>query len=154
VSTNFERSPQRAEAITLHDSGDLEPSTTNESRINLTERACTSPDESTMASPDQSTTATTVERFVTLAELAVGARLVIRCRKDWRVASVSAIEDAGVRLSVASPTGHTYRVRRPHDSVLNFDGAIPVLNAGARMAHVEGERTAWRVALAHYDVRW
>jgi hypothetical protein len=146
VSTNFERSPERAEAIALLDSGDLESSATNESPHDSTERACATPDESTIASA--------VECVVTLAGLAVGARLVIRCRKDWRVASVSAIEDASVRLNIASPTGHTYRVRRPHDSPLNFDGSIPVLNAGARTTHAEGERAAWRVALARYDVRW
>jgi hypothetical protein len=154
VSTNFERSPERAEAITLHDSGDLESSATNESQINLTERTCATPDESMMASPDEATITSAVECVVTLAELAVGARLVLRCRKDWRAASISAIEDAIVRLNVASPTGHTYRVRRPHDSPLTFDGSIPVLNAGARSSHVEGERAAWRVALARYDARW
>ena len=82
----------------------------------------------------------------TLASLPVGARLVIRCRKDWRTASVSSIDPDCVRLSVASPTGHTYRVRRPHDAPLAYEGALPLL----------GEVTAagWRAALVRYDARW
>ena len=82
----------------------------------------------------------------TLASLPVGARLVMRCRKDWRFATVSSIEPGCVRLSVASPTGHTYRVRRPADSPLAYEGALPLL----------GELTpaGWRAALARYDARW
>ena len=82
----------------------------------------------------------------TLGSLPVGARLVVRCRKDWRVATVSSIEPDCVRLNVASPTGHIYRVRRPADSPLNYEGALPLL----------GEITpaGWRAALARYDARW
>jgi hypothetical protein len=83
---------------------------------------------------------------VTLASLPVGARLVMRCRRDWRTASVSSVEPDCVRLSVASPTGHTYRVRRPADSPLTYEGALPLL----------GEITpaGWRALLVRYDVRW
>lgn len=88
----------------------------------------------------------TIDAPPMLASLLPGARLVLRCRKDWRAASVSSIEPDCVRLNVASPSGHTYRVRRPHDSPLTFDGSIPVLGDGAR--------ACWRVALARYDVRW
>ena len=79
----------------------------------------------------------------TLGSLPVGARLVLRCRADWRAATVAAFEPERVVLSVASPTGHTYRVRRPCDSPLAFDGGIPVLGGGG-----------WRAGLARYDVRW
>ena len=81
----------------------------------------------------------------TLGSLPLGARLVLRCRKDWRTASVAAFEPAFARvvLSVASPSGHTYRLRRPADSPLTLDGGIPVLGAGL-----------WRVGLARYDKRW
>ena len=79
----------------------------------------------------------------TLGSLPVGARLVLRCRADWRAATVAAFEPERVVLSVASPTGHTYRVRRPSDSPLAFDGGIPVLGEGG-----------WRAGLARYDVRW
>ena len=81
----------------------------------------------------------------TLGSLPVGARLILRCRADWRAATVASFEPALARvvLNVASPTGHTYRVRRPHDSPLAFDGGIPVLGGGG-----------WRAGLARYDVRW
>lgn len=83
---------------------------------------------------------------IMLAQLPRGARLVLRCRKDWRTASVSALTPDCVVLNVASPTGHTYRVRRPLDSLLTFDGSIPILS--------DRDSSGWRVALAHYDSRW
>ena len=81
----------------------------------------------------------------TLGSLPVGARLILRCRADWRAATVAAFDAATARvvLSVASPGGHTYRVRRPADSPLAHDGHFPVLGEGC-----------WRAALARYDVRW
>ena len=83
---------------------------------------------------------------LTLGALPVGARLVLRCRKDWRAATVAAFEPDGVRLNVASPSGHAYRVRRPHDAPISFEGAIPLLG--------EIPQTGWRPALARYDARW
>jgi len=82
----------------------------------------------------------------TLADLPLGARLILRCRKDWRMATVAAVALDVITLTVCSPSGHTYRVRRPLDAPLTFDGIIPLL----------GETTSagWRVALARYDVRW
>ena len=78
-----------------------------------------------------------------LAALPVGARLILRCRADWRAATVVAVGLDAVTLSVTSPRGRTYRVRRPPDSALSLDGAIPVLGSGS-----------WRVGLARYDARW
>src|SRR5947209_10585956 len=91
-----------------------------------------------------STSATEVEE-PTLGSLPVGARLILRCRADWRAATVAAFESELCRvvLNVASPTGHTYRVRRPNDSPLKYDGHLPVLGQGC-----------WRAGLARYDVRW
>jgi hypothetical protein len=81
----------------------------------------------------------------TLGSLPLGARLVLRCRKDWRTAAVAFIDEATSRvvLSVGSPNGHTYRLRRPADSPLTLDGPIPVLGEGR-----------WRAGLIRYDVRW
>jgi hypothetical protein len=81
----------------------------------------------------------------TLGSLPVGARLILRCRADWRTATVAFCDAAGGRvvLNVASPGGHTYRVRRPADSPLTYDGHFPVLGKGS-----------WRAGLARYDVRW
>ncbi len=80
---------------------------------------------------------------LSLSDLAVGSRLILRCRKDWRDAVVAAITFEAITLSVCSPTGHTYHVRRPPDSPLSLDGSIPVLGGGF-----------WRVGFARYDLRW
>ena len=81
----------------------------------------------------------------TLGSLPVGARLILRCRADWRAATVASFERDAARvvLNVASPGGHTYRVRRPADAALAHDGHFPVLGEGR-----------WRAGLARYDVRW
>jgi hypothetical protein len=81
----------------------------------------------------------------TLGSLPVGARLILRCRADWRAATVAAFEHDldRVVLNVASPGGHTYRVRRPAATQLSYDGHLPVLGQGQ-----------WRAGLARYDVRW
>ena len=82
----------------------------------------------------------------TLGSLHTGARLVLRCRKDWRGATVSSVALDCVTLSVYAPSGRTYRVRRPPDSPLKLDGSIPVLG--------EVTSAGWRVGLARYDGRW
>jgi hypothetical protein len=83
------------------------------------------------------------EKFSSLACLPVGAHLILRCRADWRNATVVSIAPDQVTLSVASPSGRTYRVRRPPDSPIFFDNSIPVLGEGS-----------WRALLARYDSRW
>jgi hypothetical protein len=83
------------------------------------------------------------ENVLTLGSLPVGSRLILRCRKDWRDATVVAVSPEQITLSVGSPSGHTYRVRRPADSLLSLDGEIPVLGAGC-----------WRMGRVRYDVRW
>jgi hypothetical protein len=85
----------------------------------------------------------TSEQSLTLAALPVGARLILRCRKDWRDATVVRVSLEKITLSVGAPTGRTYRVRRPPDSLLSFDGSIPVLGDGS-----------WRANFARYDTRW
>jgi hypothetical protein len=130
VSTNLERPPHGAEAIALPAPGGLSPS----------------PRAAGLSAPRQDTTPDAAPAAATLASLPVGARLILRCRKDWRVASVSSVGPEGVRLCVASPSGHTYRVRRPAASPLTFDGALPLLG--------ELPPPGWRAALARYDARW
>ena len=78
-----------------------------------------------------------------LSSLPIGARLIVRCRKDWRDATVVAVTLEVITLSVNSPTGRTYRLRRPPDSTLSFDGPIPILGEGH-----------WKTGLARYDSRW
>jgi hypothetical protein len=88
-------------------------------------------------------TSQSTENSLTLADLPVGARLVLRCRKDWRDATIAAVSLEKITLSVGSPSGHTYRVRRPSDSLLSLDGSIPVLGEGC-----------WRAGRVRYDLRW
>ena len=83
------------------------------------------------------------EHTGTLAALPVGARLILRCRKDWRDATIVGISLEKITLSVGAPSGRTYRVRRPPDSPLSFDGPIPVLGEGF-----------WRAGFVNYDRRW
>jgi hypothetical protein len=83
------------------------------------------------------------ENILTLGDLPVGARLILRCRKDWRDATIAAVSLETITLSVGSPSGHTYRVRRPADSTLALDGSIPMLGEGC-----------WRAGRVRYDLRW
>ena len=83
----------------------------------------------------------------TLASLPVGGRLLIRLKTDWRVAAVVKRLDEKVVLSVASPRGHSYRVRRSQDDGLLFDGCIPFLVC-------EFDAEPWRQNFSSYDLRW
>lgn len=82
--------------------------------------------------------------MLTLGALPVGAHLILRCRKDWRDASVVSIALDVVTLSVGSPSGRTYRVRRPAEAALTLEGSIPILGVGG----------GWRAGRARYDARW
>lgn len=97
----------------------------------------------TLAAPGYLDSSPPIEISHTLAALPLGARLILRCRKDWRVASVAAVALDQITLSVASPSGYTYRVRRPPNAALTYEGAIPILGEGS-----------WRIGLARYDARW
>ncbi|MFL6208340.1 MAG: hypothetical protein ACJ74W_05790 [Pyrinomonadaceae bacterium] len=98
------------------------------------------------AANDLDSFSTELQPASTLAQLPLGARLILRCRKDWRMASVAAVALDAVTLSVCSPSGHTYRVRRPAAAALTFDGNIPILS--------DHECAGWRITFARYDVRW
>lgn len=88
-----------------------------------------------------------IKNALTLGSLFVGARLVLRCRKDWRDATVIAVSIDKITLAVGAPSGSTYRVRRPPDSLLFQDGAIPVLCE-------ETIRATWRAGFVRYESRW
>ncbi len=85
-------------------------------------------------------------KTLTLAALLLGARVMLRCRADWRDATVVSVTSDRITLSVNAPSGRTYRVRRPADSPLNLDGAMPVLG--------DENKGTWRAGLARYDTRW
>lgn len=86
------------------------------------------------------------ETQITLDKLAVGSRLLVRSRTDWRFAAVSKIVDERVVLTVCSPTGRTYRLRREMDTKITFEGTIPIL--------VYDEKEDWRSNFSRCDSRW
>ena len=86
------------------------------------------------------------EAQVTLANIPLGGRLLVRSKTDWRVAVVCRIGEDKITISVASPKGYNYRLRRPLDAVVDFDGGIPYLIADTA--------ETWRENFSNYDVRW
>ena len=86
------------------------------------------------------------ETQITLQQLAVGSRLIVRSKVDWRFAAVSKIVDERVVLTVCSPSGRTYRLRRDLDCELLMEGTIPIL--------AYDETDNWRDNFSRYDARW
>ncbi len=78
MSATFERPPDETEVIALLTSGGLDSSPASEAPAAVT---------------------------VTLGALPLGSHLILRCRKDWRTATVIRIELEKITLSVSSPTG-------------------------------------------------
>ena len=83
---------------------------------------------------------------ITLSTIPLGGRLLVRSKTDWRVAVVCRITEDKITISVASPKGYNYRLRRPLDAVVNFDGRIPYLIADSA--------EPWRENFSAYDLRW
>ncbi|KXK02194.1 MAG: hypothetical protein UZ17_ACD001001564 [Acidobacteria bacterium OLB17] len=82
----------------------------------------------------------------TLGLLPVGSRIVVRSRTDWRHAAIARIADDKVVLTVHSPTGYAYRLRRTLDAAVAYDGAVAVLT---------GEYPDdWRENFSPCDTRW
>lgn len=88
----------------------------------------------------------TAEDQITLQHLAVGSRLIVRSKLDWRFAAVSKIVEERVVLTVCSPSGRTYRLRRDLDCELMMEGTIPIL--------AYDETDSWRDNFSRYDLRW
>ncbi|MBX3282755.1 MAG: hypothetical protein KF756_09795 [Acidobacteria bacterium] len=82
----------------------------------------------------------------TLGLLPVGSRIVVRSRVDWRHAAIARIGEDKVVLTVHSPTGYSYRLRRDLDAAVGFDGAIAVL--------VGDYADNWRENFSPLDSRW
>ncbi|MGC2234822.1 MAG: hypothetical protein WA584_01505 [Pyrinomonadaceae bacterium] len=86
------------------------------------------------------------ETQITLGELPIGARLLIRSKNDWRSAVVSRVDEEKATLIVCSPNGRTYRMRRAVEAEIILDGKIPILK-------IKKEEN-WRENFVKYDVRW
>ena len=82
----------------------------------------------------------------TLCGLPTGARLLIRSKTDWRSAVVSQFAVENVVITVCSPSGRTYRLRRSSDAEIIFDGGIAILK-------IESDED-WRENFTKYDFRW
>ncbi len=82
----------------------------------------------------------------TLGEFPIGARLLVRTKKDWRVAVVSQFYEEKATLIVCSPNGRTYRLRRMLKMEIIFDGEIPFLKTDLE--------EDWRENFSKYDFRW
>lgn len=86
----------------------------------------------------------TNNKQIILGELHVGSRLLVQCKKDWRMAVVSKTFEDKTILQVCSPTGRTYRRKFVSETVLQFDGDLLIL----------GEVNLWREDYVKYDCRW
>ncbi len=83
---------------------------------------------------------------MTLRDLPIGARLLVRSKKDWRCAAVSKFNEEKATLIVCSPSGRTYCLRRLLDAEIIFEGEIPILKSDLE--------DTWRDNLSKYDFRW
>ena len=81
-----------------------------------------------------------------LANLPLGGRLLIRSRVDWRTAVISRVAEDGVTLSVASPKGRNYRLRRDPGLKVGCKNGLHFLCSD------DSER--WNENFASYDPRW
>jgi hypothetical protein len=81
-----------------------------------------------------------------LSSLPLGGRLLVRSKTDWRVAVVCRISEEQITISVASPKGYNYRLRRPPDADVELDGRIPYL--------LLESAEPWRENFTTYDLRW
>ncbi len=88
----------------------------------------------------------TPETNLTLRDLPIGARLLVRTKKDWRTAVVSQFYTEKATLIVCSPSGRTYRLRRLLEMEITFDGKIAILKCDLE--------ENWRENFSSYDERW
>lgn len=88
----------------------------------------------------------TAKTQITLDQFSVGSRLLVRSRTDWRFAAISKVVDERVTLTVCSPSGRTYRLRRAFDCEIFMEGLIPIV--------VCEEPDDWRENFGRYDLRW
>lgn len=86
------------------------------------------------------------ENHLTLSQLSVGSRLIVRSKQNWRFACVSRIAERQIVITVCSPKGGTYRLRRTVDAAVTMHGGIPIL-----LHEIEDD---WRTNFARYDTRW
>lgn len=79
-----------------------------------------------------------------LSELHIGSRILVQCKKDWRMAVISKNFEDKIILQVCSPTGRTYRRKFAPETVLQFENDLIIL----------GKENMWRKDYVKYDCRW
>ncbi|MBV6497167.1 MAG: hypothetical protein DCC44_02460 [Acidobacteria bacterium] len=84
--------------------------------------------------------------YTTLGLLPVGSRIVVRSRVDWRHAAIARVAEDKVVLTVHSPSGYSYRLRRGLDAEVCYDGEIAVL--------LSDHKDNWRKNFSPLDPRW
>jgi hypothetical protein len=81
-----------------------------------------------------------------LGELAVGTRLVIRTKTDWRSAVISRVGESGVSLRVCCSTGRVYWTKRAAEMEVLLEENI------FRLETIAEED--WRTNFAKFEMRW
>ena len=84
--------------------------------------------------------------IIFLREMPIGGRLLYRSKKDWRSAVVSQLTSEKATLIVCSPSGGTYRLRRPLETEVVFDGKFHLIK--------QDLEEDWRTNFTRYDSRW
>jgi hypothetical protein len=87
-----------------------------------------------------------VENVLTLADLPLGGRLLVRSRNDWRTAVVALITNEKITISISSPKGRTYRIHRLPEQLLRIEQSFFLMDRGSE--------EEWRPNFAVYDARW
>jgi len=88
----------------------------------------------------------TASTQITLRELPVGTRLIIRTRKDWRSAVISRTGERDVALRVCCSSGRTYWTRRDSEMFVLKEENIFRLETIAE--------DDWRTNFARFETRW
>ncbi|NNE65700.1 MAG: hypothetical protein HKN33_03965 [Pyrinomonadaceae bacterium] len=83
-----------------------------------------------------------------IGELHIGSRLLYRSKNDWRTAAVARTDEEFVTLTVASPKGRNYRLRRKCSTAVLLDGPLPILLSE------EPPTEYWKENFGEYDRRW
>lgn len=81
-----------------------------------------------------------------LNDLPVGTRLLYRAKNDWRCAVISRFGKEKVTLTICSPNGRTYRLRRLHKTKILVEGKILLLESDVA--------ENWKENFTNYDIRW
>ena len=86
------------------------------------------------------------QTIIFLREMPIGGRLLYRSKNDWRSAVVSQLSAEKATLIICSPSGGTYRLRRPLETQVIFDGKFHLLK--------QDLEEDWRTNFTRYDSRW